>query len=273
MRVGTYLGGGMAIGVVVALVLGVSGFWSGAAAVKTPIAEASIPPGVFTLQAPGEFLDKGLPLPPPRIQARIPAGLGMMTHLVSQAEYTACVDNGGCKPLDRGFRDLVAPDYPAIGVSWNDATAYAQWLSRQTGQRWRLPDYAEWVRAAAERYIEEEALAADPDNPAVRWLATYEREVERRRVRKKNAGPLGYLGKNSLGFTDMAGNVWEWTNTCFSRHQLAAPILPSGAECGVRILAGEHRAAMPDFIRDPRTGACSVGLPPANLGFRLVREG
>ena len=197
----------------------------------------------------------------------------MMTRLVSQADYAACVDDGGCRPLDRGFRELAAPDYPAIGVNWNDATAYAQWLSRRTGQRWRLPDYAEWVRAAAERYIEEGPLAADPDNPAVRWLAEYERESERRRLREKNAQPLGHFGENSLGFADMAGNVWEWTNTCFSRHQLAAPVLRPSEDCGVRILAGAHRAAMPDFIRDPRSGACSVGLPPANLGFRLVREG
>src|SRR3546814_5931376 len=87
------------------------------------------------------------------------------------------------------------------------------------------------------------------------------------------AQPLGHFGENSLGFADMAGNVWEWTNTCFSRHQLAAPVLPPREDCGVRVLAGAHLAAMSDFIRDPRSGACSVGLPPANLGFRLVREG
>jgi len=35
---------------------------------------------------------------------------------------------------------------------------------------------------------------------------------------------------------------------------------------------GAHRTYMTDFIRDPRTGGCAAGVPPANLGFRLVVE-
>ena len=44
---------------------------------------------------------------------------------------------------DRAFRELRAPDLPAVGLSWTDASAYAAWLSARTGQRWRLPTYAE----------------------------------------------------------------------------------------------------------------------------------
>ncbi|WZB64604.1 hypothetical protein WJ970_27510 [Achromobacter xylosoxidans] len=40
--------------------------------------------------------------------------------------------------------------------------------------------------------------------------------------------------------------------------------------CGIRVAADRHIAYLPDFIRDPKSGACSVGLPPANLGLRLV---
>jgi hypothetical protein len=42
--------------------------------------------------------------------------------------------------------------------------------------------------------------------------------------------------------------------------------------CGVRVVEGQHRTYITDFIRDARAGGCSVGIPPANLGFRLVRE-
>lgn len=237
------------------------------------VAQAPIPAGLFTLQAPGEFLDRGTPVAAPRIRAEIRPQRFIMKHLVSQAEYAACVRDGGCQRLDKGFRHLEAPDYPAIGVSWKDATDYAVWISRRTGQHWRLPDYAEWVRAAAERYQEEGALASDPNDPSVRWLAEYTRESERRRLRQKQAQPIGHFGANSLGLLDIAGNVWEWTNTCFTRQQVGVPLAAPSEDCGVRLLAGAHRAAMADFIRDPRSGACSVGLPPSNLGFRLVREG
>jgi hypothetical protein len=42
--------------------------------------------------------------------------------------------------------------------------------------------------------------------------------------------------------------------------------------CGVRVAEGAHRAYVTDFIRDARAGGCAQGVPPANLGFRLVRE-
>jgi hypothetical protein len=40
----------------------------------------------------------------------------------------------------------------------------------------------------------------------------------------------------------------------------------------VRVVEGEHRTYVTDFIRDARAGGCAVGKPPAHLGVRLVRE-
>ena len=42
--------------------------------------------------------------------------------------------------------------------------------------------------------------------------------------------------------------------------------------CGVRVVQGQHRAYVTDFIRDARAGGCAAGVPPSNLGFRLVVE-
>ena len=42
--------------------------------------------------------------------------------------------------------------------------------------------------------------------------------------------------------------------------------------CGVRVVEGQHRSYVTDFIRDARAGGCAAGIPPSNLGFRLVRE-
>ncbi len=46
----------------------------------------------------------------------------------------------------------------------------------------------------------------------------------------------------------------------------------TNTNCGVRVVEGAHRSYMTDFIRDPRSGGCAAGVPPANLGFRLVAE-
>ncbi|ANL61916.1 formylglycine-generating sulfatase domain-containing protein (plasmid) [Rhizobium phaseoli] len=73
---------------------------------------------------------------------------------------------------------------------------------------------------------------------------------------------------------DFAGNVWEWTSTCNKRVELGKNDGiddPDPGSCGIMIAAGKHRAPMSSFVRIPKGGGCSVGSPPDNLGFRLVR--
>jgi len=63
----------------------------------------------------------------------------------------------------------------------------------------------------------------------------------------------------------------EWTNICFVRTALDEAGKPT-VNCGARVVEGQHRIYVTDFIRDARAGGCAAGLPPSNLGFRLVRE-
>jgi formylglycine-generating enzyme required for sulfatase activity len=72
---------------------------------------------------------------------------------------------------------------------------------------------------------------------------------------------------------DLAGNVREWTDSCFIRVSFdgGREQVP-GVNCGVRVVQGAHRAYMTDFTRDPKTGGCAADVPSANLGFRLVVE-
>jgi len=110
--------------------------------------------------------------------------------------------------------------------------------------------------------------------PAARWLRQYELEADRDDALDIALRAIGSFGANENRVFDFAGNVWEWTNTCFVHQTLNGPdVAASTANCGVRVVEGRHRTYMTDFIRDPRTGGCAVGKPPSNLGFRLVREG
>jgi len=195
----------------------------------------------------------------------------IMRHQVSAAEYERCVAAGGCKATRRG---AAGPGLPAVKVSWEDATAYAAWLSRETGAAYRLPTDEEWMAAAGSRMPENAVIAGSAKNPAARWLAEYEAEANRDPA-EFEPKPPGTFGINEYGVADLAGNVWEWTDSCFIR----ATVLADGqsfrtatVNCGVRVLEGQHRAYLPNFVRDARGGACSTGKPPTNLGFRLVRE-
>ena len=161
-----------------------------------------------------------------------------------------------------------------VGVSWRDATAYAEWMTKKTGVLHRLPTDEEWVFAAGEKARDEALPLVDPGDPAQAWIARYEAEANRAAPVALDPQPVGTFGRNEHGLQDVGGNVWEWTNSCFLRMTLE----PNGAarvtntNCGVRVVQGAHRTYMTDFIRDPRTGGCAAGVPPANLGFRLVVE-
>jgi formylglycine-generating enzyme required for sulfatase activity len=224
----------------------------------------------FSYRAAGEFSRNGRPVDGPLHELRLPAGLAVMKRQVTVAEYARCVEEGACLRIGVAAR---SPDLPAVGVSWYDASAYAAWLSRKTGITHRLPTDEEWTFAAAEKARDEAMPLVDPSDPAQAWIARYETEAARDRPTATAAQPGGSFGTNSNGLDDLAGNVWEWTNSCFVRASL-----DGGRErivstnCGVRVVQGAHRAYMTDFIRDPKSGGCSAGVPPTNLGFRLVVE-
>ncbi len=94
---------------------------------------------------------------------------------------------------------------PVIEVNWIDAVAYAEWLSEQTGERYRLPTEAEWE------------YAARAGTETAYWWGG---EIGRNNANCYDCGsrwdgertaPVGSFRPNSFGLHDTAGNVWEWT--------------------------------------------------------------
>lgn len=224
----------------------------------------------FSYRAAGDFSRNGRPVEGPLRELRPPADLVVMKRQVTTAEYARCVDEGACPRIGTSAG---APDLPIVGVSWHDASAYAAWLSRKTGVVHRLPTDEEWTFAAAEKARDEAMPLVDPTDPAQAWIARYEAESARDRPAATAAQPGGTFGTNSNGLDDLAGNVWEWTNSCFIRVSLdGGQERITNTNCGVRVVQGAHRSYMTDFIRDPRSGGCAAGVPPTNLGFRLVVE-
>jgi formylglycine-generating enzyme required for sulfatase activity len=218
----------------------------------------------------GDFTRGGKPAEAPLKAIKSSQPIEIMRHQVSAADYRRCVDDGGCRATVTARLDR-----PAVHVSWRDATAYAAWLSRRTGETYRLPTDEEWALAAGSRW-QDDGIAVDDNDPSRRWLARYEREANLKSAEADaETRPVGAFGANENGLLDVAGNVWEWTNTCFLRAEIDAAGNITGRQtvnCGVRVVEGQHRAYVTDFIRDARAGGCAAGVPPANLGFRLVRD-
>lgn len=226
--------------------------------------------GSFLYREAGDFTRGGQQAEAPLRTLRFDRPLHIMREQVSSADFQLCVRDGACRALGRDV--VIAPDRPAVQVNWYDAEAYAGWLSRKTGKHYRLPSDEEWAFAAGSRF-KDDGVPVDASDPSKRWISRYERESERD-ASDTAAHPLGKFGLNEHGLEDVSGNVWEWTSTCFVRSRVdeAGNAIRPTVNCGVRVAEGAHRAYVTDFVRDARAGGCAQGVPPANLGFRLVRE-
>jgi len=112
-------------------------------------------------------------------------------------------------PHDRGWG---RGKRPAVGVSWNAAKKYCEWLSGKTGGAYRLPTETEWEVAARAG-----STAAAPDSLAdVAWFADDS---------GGKSQEVGTKKPNALGFHDLLGNAWEY---CLD------PYAPNGKRAVVR---------------------------------------
>jgi formylglycine-generating enzyme required for sulfatase activity len=240
-------------------------------ALRDQQAIVELQPGAVSYRMAGDFTRAGKQAAAPLLSVRFDKPFSIMKHQVSAADYQRCVDEAACRALDRSV--TIAADRPAVQVSWHDADAYAGWLSRKTGEHYRLPTDEEWAFAAGNSF-RDDGLPVDDADPSKRWIAQYERESNRGPAADSEPQPFGSFGANENGLLDTSGNVWEWTATCFVRSVLddAGQTISKNSNCGVRVAEGQHRAYVTDFIRDARAGGCAVGVPPSHLGFRLVRE-
>ncbi len=161
-------------------------------------------------------------------------------------------------------------NHPVSHVSWNDAVAYAEWLSKKTGRPYRLPTEAEW-----------EYAASGGSNAHTKWAGTSE---ENSLTRYANAdgnkdgyaltAPVGSLQANSLGLYDMSGNVWEWCSDWYGSdyYKSSSSSNPSGPGSGTsRVLRGGSWDSAPQDCRVAYRGHDLPGLRDGITGFRLAR--
>ena len=118
-------------------------------------------------------------------------------------------ERGSDEAVSRPSRPYGAPDYgwghagfPTMSVTRDAAVAYCQWLSEQTGRRYRLPTEAEWVRAAQLAFGGAPLSAARLDSLAWDRANSSDRS---HKVATKHA--------DALGLYDLFGNVAEWVMT------------------------------------------------------------
>jgi formylglycine-generating enzyme required for sulfatase activity len=173
--------------------------------------------------------------------------------------------------------------HPVTCVSWDDAKAYAGWLSKTTGHRYRLPSAAEWEYAARAG-----GEAVRPWNPDGSGACASANVADQRAVRRYPGwtvfpcddgyvytAPVGSFKTNSFGLNDMLGNVFQWTDDCWHADYTGVPTDGSSrtyGDCSERELRGGSWFTTPEFVRASYRNHFGVNYRASTVGIRLVRD-
>jgi len=170
------------------------------------------------------------------------------------------------KPKDKGWgRD----NRPVINVSWEDAVAYTEWLSKQTGQSYRLPTEAEWEYAARAgtktNYWWGNDMGknrANCDGSGSQWSG-------------KKTAPVGSFEPNPFGLYDTVGNVWEWTGSeyesKYSGKEQVCLSKEDSNDSGLFVLRGGSWGVNAGGARSASRNWDSRTYRDRDCGFRLAR--
>ncbi|MBQ5472182.1 MAG: SUMF1/EgtB/PvdO family nonheme iron enzyme [Treponema sp.] len=151
--------------------------------------------------------------------------------------------------------DYNQENQPVIGISAKDAEGYAEWLSEQTGAKYRLPTDDEWEVAA--RAGVASTYPWGDDVPSKNKCANYKGNGQ-----YKGTSPVGSFmnGSNAWGLVDMSGNVWEWTSSNRSETE------------GLRTVKGGSWMDGPMDLRISNFKNLEEESNGPDIGFRLVKE-
>jgi formylglycine-generating enzyme required for sulfatase activity len=180
---------------------------------------------------------------------------------------------------------IASPALPVVHVSFDDALAYTQWLSAQTGPRYRLPSEAEfeyvlraggsgtypWGEGEPKKLVGNLAGDGDLSSVARHWgnaIAGY-------RDAFWGPAPVRNFAVEPFGTHDMVGNVSEWTMDCWHEGYQRAPADGSAwvnPGCPTRTVRGASWANSLEQARSSWRLPMAPGASTARLGFRVVRQ-
>jgi sulfatase modifying factor 1 len=225
--------------------------------------------------------------------------IALSTNAVTVDEFREFIaatgrDMQGCDTYDGEWRHraennwenpgfVQTGSHPVTCTSWNDAKAYVAWLSAKTGQVYRLPSASEWEFAARAGGTAAQPWSAEGSDACANANVADQSAAHRYpgwAVFACNDGfvqtsPVGSFKANSFGLNDMLGNVFQWTEDCWSADYKGAPI--DGAarmdgDCAERELRGGSWFSTPTFVRVNYRNHFGVDYRTSSVGIRLARD-
>lgn len=239
-----------------------------------PSAELPIPlPQLVKIPA-GKFKrGRYWPLPPflwPKHTVRFARPFSIGKYPVTFDEYDVfCTSTGRAvptSPLGRERKGL-----PAVFVTWTDAMAYCRWLSKLTGEQYRLPSEAEW-----------EYTARAGTTTAYPWgdkwddkMANGNKHDSLLNLPYKHITKVGAYPPNPWKLYDMIGNVQEWCEDAWHDTYWRAPTDGSAwitdGKPDFRIIRGGYCNSHPEELRSSSRFNNAKDHPVVMVGFRVAK--
>lgn len=148
---------------------------------------------------------------------------------------------GSTFTVDSGFEN-----HPLTYVSWHGATAFASYYG------WRLP--TEWEWQAVADFNGSYTYGCGPTINVI--VANYNGSIH-----PDGTTVVGAFGTYGYGLCDLAGNVWEWTDSCYYAN--CNPDSPT--------FRGGSWQALDSACTVSYRGVSSGGLMYSSVGFRMCR--
>jgi sulfatase modifying factor 1 len=243
--------------------------------------------------------ENGFAFAKPQHWAVIGRSFAMSTNAVTVDEFHEFItasgrDMQGCETYDGEWKHrpknnwknpgfTQAGTHPVTCASWNDAEAYARWLSTETKHRYRLPSASEWEYAARAGGEAVQPWSADGSSACANANLADESAAHRYpgwTVFGCDDGhvytaPVGSFKANSFGLNDMLGNVLQWTEDCWRPDYNGAPIDGSArtdGNCSERELRGGSWFTTPAYVRADYRNHFAIDYRTSSVGIRLVRD-
>ena len=202
----------------------------------------------------------------PVVEVQVENGFAISKHEISFSDFDRFAEAAGHEWVGAS-RGSERGAHPVVNVSWADAVAYTEWLSAETGRRYRLPTESEWEYAARAG----SAAAYSWGNDLLPGRGNCNGCDNARSAR--GTAPVGSFPANAWGLHDMHGNVWEWVLNCAgpSRRALEPGIRHvANADCNRRVRRGGSWTHSPRRMRAASRDITVATLRSPNTGFRVV---
>jgi formylglycine-generating enzyme required for sulfatase activity len=165
--------------------------------------------------------------------------------------------------------------HPVVCVNWNDARAYAAWISSVTGKNYRLLSEAEREYVTRVGSVTPFWWGSTISTGQANYNGNITHGGGAKGEWRKATVAVDHFSANPWGLYNVHGNVWEWTEDCWNEKNAGNPgdgKPRTTGDCGLRVLRGASFNNFPHTLRSARRERARLGSRVDAFGFRVARS-